>query len=69
VADLEIVKANDFNLNIAKYVDTFETADHIDIDAIAEQLQSLEDDMAVTEQSIADFCSQLQIKPPFKYDR
>ncbi|MFX6517814.1 N-6 DNA methylase, partial [Acinetobacter baumannii] len=39
VATLQEVKDNDFNLNIPRYVDTFEAEDEIDLDAIAKQLQ------------------------------
>jgi type I restriction enzyme M protein len=36
VATLKEVKDNDFNLNIPRYVDTFEAEDEIDLDAIAQ---------------------------------
>ncbi len=42
VATLQQVRDNDFNLNIPRYVDTFEADDEIDLDAIAQALQALE---------------------------
>lgn len=42
VATLQEVKDNDYNLNIPRYVDTFEAEAEIDLDAIAQQLQALE---------------------------
>ena len=42
VASLEAIKANDYNLNIPRYVDTFETEEAIDLNAIAEQLKALD---------------------------
>ena len=42
VATLQEVKDNDYNLNIPRYVDTFEAEAEIDLDAIAKQLQALE---------------------------
>ncbi len=42
VATLQEVKDNDYNLNIPRYVDTFEAEAEIDLDAIAQALQALE---------------------------
>jgi type I restriction enzyme M protein len=41
VATLQEVKDNDYNLNIPRYVDTFEAEDEIDLNAIAKQLKAL----------------------------
>ncbi|RYL29577.1 type I restriction-modification system subunit M [Acinetobacter piscicola] len=65
VARLAEVKANDYNLNIPRYVDTFEAEDEIDLDAIAKQLQALEANSQATDQVIADFCKELGIDSPF----
>ncbi|MNF03042.1 hypothetical protein D3C80_2022880 [compost metagenome] len=59
------VKDNDYNLNIPRYVDTFETEDEIDLDAIAQQLQALELESKKTDVVIADFCEELGINSPF----
>ncbi len=42
VATLQEVKDNDYNLNIPRYVDTFEAEDEIDLNRIAQQLKDLE---------------------------
>jgi type I restriction enzyme M protein len=60
----EIAK-NDFNLNIPRYVDTFEAEESINIDAIAEQIAGLDAKMKKADAEIADFCAQLGIKTPF----
>ncbi len=65
VASLEEVAENDYNLNIPRYVDTFEEEVPVDLDAVATQLQQLEQDMKATDATIADFCGQLGIKAPF----
>jgi len=65
VAPLEEVAENDYNLNIPRYVDTFEEEEPVDLDAVATQLQQLEQDMKATDATIADFCGQLGIKAPF----
>ena len=65
VASLETIKANDYNLNIPRYVDTFEAEEEIDLNAIAEQLKTLEQQSQQTDATIAAFCQELGIAPPF----
>jgi type I restriction enzyme M protein len=62
IADIE---KNDYNLNIPRYVDTFEEVASIDIDAIATELHDLDLAIATTNATISDFCNQLNIKTPF----
>lgn len=42
LASFEEVKENDFNLNIPRYVDTFEEEEEIDVMALQEEIESLE---------------------------
>jgi type I restriction enzyme M protein len=56
---------NDYNLNIPRYVDTFEAEESIDINAIANDLKALETEMKATDKSIAEFCAELNISTPF----
>lgn len=65
VANMDEVKENDYNLNIPRYVDTFEEEEPIDLNAVSKELKSLETDIATTDQTIADFCQQLNISTPF----
>ena len=65
VASLDEVADNDYNLNIPRYVDSFEEDEPVDLDAVANELQALEKDMAETDAVIADFCKQLNLKTPF----
>ncbi|MBC6675838.1 MAG: type I restriction-modification system subunit M [Acinetobacter sp.] len=65
VATLQEVKDNDYNLNIPRYVDTFEAEDEIDLNAIAKQLKALEQQSQNTDKVIADFCKELGIDSPF----
>lgn len=64
-ATLEEIAANDYNLNIPRYVDTFEAEDSIDINAIAQELVSLEKQIGETDATIAAFCKELGISTPF----
>jgi type I restriction enzyme M protein len=65
VATLAEVKENDYNLNIPRYVDTFEREDSIDLDAITKELSGLEQATKATDARIATYCQQLGIKAPF----
>jgi type I restriction enzyme M protein len=46
VATFEEIKENDFNLNIPRYVDTFEEEAEIDIDAVQIEIDELEKELA-----------------------
>ena len=65
VASIESVKANDYNLNIPRYVDTFEAEAAIDLASISEQLIALDKASKETDKTIAAFCKELGIAPPF----
>ncbi len=65
VATLEEVKENDYNLNIPRYVDTFEAGESIDLNSLADELKTLEVGIQQTDKTIADYCKQLNIATPF----
>jgi len=65
VAPLSEIAENDFNLNIPRYVDTFEEEAPVDLATVATELKTLEKDMATTDTTIADFCKELGIDSPF----
>jgi len=46
VASFEEIAENDFNLNIPRYVDTFEEEEEIDIDAVQREIEQLEKELA-----------------------
>jgi type I restriction enzyme M protein len=64
-ASLQEIITNDYNLNIPRYVDTFEAEESIDINAIANELKALEAEMKNTDELIAGFCKELNISTPF----
>jgi len=64
-ATLQEIADNDYNLNIPRYVDTFEAEDSIDINAIAAEIKELDKQMVSIDAAIADFCKQLNISTPF----
>lgn len=64
-ATLTEIAENDYNLNIPRYVDTFEAEDEIDIEAIAGEIRDIDESMHVTDQTIAQYCAELNISTPF----
>jgi type I restriction enzyme M protein len=65
VAPISEVAENDYNLNIPRYVDTFEEEEPIDLDAVTSELQNLEAEMAATDATIAGYARELGIPSPF----
>src|SRR5574344_32514 len=59
------IKENDYNLNIPRYVDTFEEEETIDLDKVSSELKALEIEMKTTDETIASFCRELNISTPF----
>jgi type I restriction enzyme M protein len=59
------IEENDYNLNIPRYVDTFEAEESIDIEAIANELKALDKEIKNADSSIAVFCKELNISTPF----
>ena len=65
VATIESIKANDYNLNIPRYVDTFEAEESIDLGAISAQLIELDKNSQTIDATIAAFCKELGVAGPF----
>jgi len=65
VATLAEIAENDYNLNIPRYVDTFEEEEPIDLDVVSTNLKQLDVDLHQINKEIAGFCSELGIKTPF----
>jgi type I restriction enzyme M protein len=64
-ANLEEIRENDYNLNIPRYVDTFEEEEPIDIKAVSGELQKLQANEEGLQNKIAEFCGELKIDNPF----
>ncbi len=64
-ASLEEIKENDYNLNIPRYVDTFEEEEPIDIEAVAKEVKKLGQDKTKLKAKIAEYCDELKIDTPF----
>jgi type I restriction enzyme M protein len=59
VASLEEIRANDYNLNIPRYVDTFEEEDEIDLMAVRAEREQLKAQMAELESQMAGYLKEL----------
>ncbi|HEX2958500.1 MAG TPA: N-6 DNA methylase, partial [Chitinispirillaceae bacterium] len=60
VADFAEIKENDFNLNIPRYVDTFEEEEEIDIDAVQQEIDELEKELAEIRVTMAEKLKEIQ---------
>ena len=52
LATFEEIEENDFNLNIPRYVDTFEEEEEIDIDAVGREIDQLEKELSVVREEM-----------------
>lgn len=64
-ATMEEIKENEYNLNIPRYVDTFEEEEPVDIDEVAKKLKQLKEQEKSLEDNLANFCKELKIDKPF----
>jgi len=63
VATCEEIEENDFNLNIPRYVDTFEEEEEIDIDAVQQEIEQLENELAEVRAQMAVMLKEVVHKP------
>ncbi len=64
-ASLQEIIANDYNLNIPYYIDTFEEVQLVDINAVADELKKLHLSEDELQNKIVSFCDELKISKPF----
>ena len=65
LATLTTIAENEYNLNIPRYVNTFEEEEKINISEVAKQLKNLEKGMKNTDTDLIAFCKELKIETPF----
>lgn len=65
VATLDEITENDYNLNIPRYVDTFEEEEPIDLTEVTAEIKKIDSEMGDIDKKIADYCKELGIDSPF----
>ncbi len=65
LANIDEIKENEYNLNIPRYVDTFEEEEVVDLDAVSKQIKELHANETMLESKIVEFCEELGISKPF----
>lgn len=58
------IEENDYNLNIPRYVDTFEEEEEINLDEVVEKIEKLSEEEKEVDNIIKGFCNELGIKAP-----
>ena len=64
-ASLKEIIENEYNLNIPRYVDTFEPEEPVDIGSVAKELRDLDKKEIEQQKKITEFCEELKIDKPF----
>ena len=60
-ATIEEIKENEFNLNIPRYVDTYEPEPEVDIQAVRQQIADLEIELAAVEAELEGYLKELDL--------
>jgi type I restriction enzyme M protein len=61
---LSEIVGNDYNLNISRYVTTFEEEETVDLGTVTKKLEKLREQGAGYDATIRNFCNELQIQSP-----
>ena len=64
IATQDEIRENDYNLNIPRYVDTFEEEEPVDLKAVTTELAEVAEALETTDKEIAQFCNELGIDAP-----
>jgi type I restriction enzyme M protein len=59
VASVQEIKDNDFNLNIPRYVDTFEEEEIVDLDEVKENIAAIKEELEEVEAKMAKYLEEL----------
>lgn len=66
VATLKEVQENDYNLNIPRYVDTFEYEEQINLNGLSKELIEIDKSISKSDSILDRYCRELGIQPPFQ---
>ena len=57
---LDEIRLNEFNLNIPRYVDSFEEEEKIDLESVAKKVLDIDEKMIEIDKKIKEFCDELE---------
>ena len=60
-ATFDEIKENDFNLNIPRYVDTFEEESLVDIEEVQKNIKNIEAELSEVQKKMAEYLSKLEL--------
>lgn len=63
-ADIEEIVKNDFNLNIPRYVDTFEAETEVNLAVVSAELHKIDEELGAVDETIRKFCAELGLDSP-----
>ena len=69
VATMDEIKENDYNLNITRYVDTFEEEEPVDLKKVSEELKQVDSEIVEIDEKIKAFCEELGIESPNEMEK
>lgn len=58
IADIEEIRENEYNLNIPRYVDTYEEEETIDLEAVQQQISDLKKQIATVQSQMEEYLQQ-----------
>lgn len=65
LASKDMIAENEYNLNIPRYVDTFEEEEPVDLEEVSQSLYEIESEISLANEAIEEYCKRLNIKTPF----
>lgn len=65
IATMQQIAGNGYNLNIPRYVDSFEEEAAINLAEVAKEIKALDKTIAVADKQIGKYCKELKITTPF----
>ncbi|SPJ27174.1 hypothetical protein TRM7615_00656 [Falsiruegeria mediterranea M17] len=63
-ANLAEIRENEFNLNIPRYVDTYDPEPDVDLEATTRRIHDLNLDMKEVDETMRSFCAELGLEAP-----
>lgn len=59
IASFEEIKENDFNLNIPRYIDTFEVEDRVDLEIVKDSIKRIEEQVLIVKKNMEEYLEEL----------